>query len=133
MTRKATLEKHQSVQTNSTEKESGRTVIDSHGLVLIPVRPGGGVIETEGDDGIIQVVGGGTTVQVSGSDVTVNGEPLDEVAESDLVVIGDNDGADGADGADVSIPAKKPLSAGQAAAIAFADAAAKIETERARR
>ncbi|KAK3939217.1 hypothetical protein QBC46DRAFT_388483 [Diplogelasinospora grovesii] len=93
----------------------GELVLEGHGLVVIPVGANGERAQTDGAD--LRVINvGGTIIQVSGSDVTVNGSPIEEAEEGDALLRGPN--------------TNQPISAGQAAAMAFAQIAAELQKEK---
>ncbi|KAK0712804.1 hypothetical protein B0T26DRAFT_715309, partial [Lasiosphaeria miniovina] len=99
-------------------RTGGRTVIGGHGVVVIP-NNGQGIEQAGGEVRIVDI--GGATVQViAGADVTVNGEPI--LADVD------DENRDSGPGVMVDAP-NQPLSAGQAAAIAFAMAAEELKAE----
>ncbi|KAK4246593.1 hypothetical protein C7999DRAFT_33025 [Corynascus novoguineensis] len=90
-----------------------RTVIGGHGVVMLP---GKAPIETDGQDSAIVKIGSSNYRVVAGIDTVIDGVPVKDYTPVD----GDND---------VDEPAE-PVSAGQAAAIAFAEAAERLQKER---
>ena len=98
---------------NPAAKNTKRTVIAGHGVVLLP----GNAPYEAGEGGeqqearVIPIVGGTYRVVGTGDDLTVDGVPIEEV---DSVPVEEGDGALG------------PMRPGKAAAIAFAEKAEEI-------
>jgi hypothetical protein len=93
-------------------RESGRTVIGGHGLVILP---GSTPIETPeegGQESRVISVGGSTYRVVAGIDTTVDGIPIEDI---ESVEVGNEDGS-----------STEEMSAGKKAAVAFAETAERI-------
>ncbi|KAL2193875.1 hypothetical protein P885DRAFT_63650 [Corynascus similis CBS 632.67] len=90
-----------------------RTVIGGHGVVILP---GKAPIETDGQDSAIVKIGSSNYRVVAGVDTVIDGVPVRDYTP----VAGDGE---------VDEPAE-PVIVGQAAAIAFAEAAERLQTQR---